>query len=233
MVFVRNPQLRITPYSQNGMTLALSLEAPNSAIDTGKVTEVDPALQAAAWNRLPDLVGSLRYDGDWGHVKGAALVRQVGAQNVAAANGNPNVTKTGYGLNLAGAFKFTPRDTLSWQLAYGQAIASYMNDGGIDLAPDANLHAETVKSLGWFAWLGHGWTDKWSSSIGFSQHSQDNAGGQSDNAFHRGSYGSVNLLYTPARNILTGAEYIWGKNEAKDGSSAIDDRIQFSTKFQF
>jgi hypothetical protein len=235
MVFVRNPQLRITPYSKDGVTWAFSLEAPNSAIDTGKLTEVDPSLGAAVapWNRLPDLVGSVRFDGDWGHVKAAALLRQVGAQNTGAADGNPAVHRTGYGINLAGALKFTKRDTLSWQLAYGEAMASYMNDGGIDLAPDANLHAQTVKSLGWFAWLGHGWNDKWSSSIGFSQHTQDNADGQFDNAFHRGSYGSINLLYTPARNILTGAEYIWGKNEAKDGSSAIDDRIQFSTKFQF
>ena len=31
MVFVRNPQLRITPWSQDGMSLAFSLEAPNSA----------------------------------------------------------------------------------------------------------------------------------------------------------------------------------------------------------
>jgi len=87
--------------------------------------------------------------------------------------------------------------------------------------------------LGWFAYLNHAWSDKLTSAIGFSQHTQDNTGGQFDNAFHQGSYGSVNLLYTPAKNVLTGAEYIWGENKAKDGTSADDERIQFSTKFQF
>ena len=29
MVFLRNPQLRVTPFSRDGMTVAISLEAPN------------------------------------------------------------------------------------------------------------------------------------------------------------------------------------------------------------
>jgi hypothetical protein len=33
--------------------------------------------------------------------------------------------------------------------------------------------------------------------------------------------------------VLTGAEYIWGKRENKDGSSAVDYRLQFSTKVTF
>jgi hypothetical protein len=234
MIFIRNPQLRVTPYSQGGLTLALSLESPSSAIDTGKLTDVDPSLgdTVGPWNRWPDLVGSLRYDGDWGHVKAAALVRQVGAQATADPSAT-SVTKTGWGINLAGSVKLFAKSSLSFQVATGDAIASYMNDGGIDLAPNAELHAQTVKSLGWFTYLNHAWSDKWSSAIGFSQHTQDNAGGQFENAFHQGSYGSVNLLYTPAKNILTGAEYIWGENKAKDGTSADDERVQFSTKFQF
>ena len=39
-------------------------------------------------------------------------------------------------------------DQLNWQAVAGKAIASYMNDGGIDLAPNASLQAETVRSLG-------------------------------------------------------------------------------------
>src|SRR5262245_34886747 len=71
MVFIRNPQFRVTAFKGQGMTVAVSLEAPNSVIDTGKVTDVDPALGAgiAPRNRFPDLVGSFRYEGDWGHVR--------------------------------------------------------------------------------------------------------------------------------------------------------------------
>ena len=71
MVFVRNPQFRMTPYARDGMTLAWSLEAPNSVLDTGKITDVDPALGAGivSHNTLPDLAVSFRWDADWGHVR--------------------------------------------------------------------------------------------------------------------------------------------------------------------
>ena len=70
-----------------------------------------------------------------------------------------------------------------------------MNDGGVDLAPGANLRAETVPSVGWLVYYNHAWSDKWSSSIGYSEHRQNNTGGQLATAFHKGSYSSVNLLY--------------------------------------
>lgn len=235
MVFVRNPQLRITPWSTETASLSFSLEAPNSAIDTGKITEIAPEFGAGftGWNRLPDLVGAYRLTGDWGHFRAAGILRQVGFQNTLSADGDPSGTKTGYGLNLSGTLKVLGNDTISWQLAYGEAIASYMDDGGVDLAPGPGLRAETVSSLGWFAYYNHAWTDQWSSAIGYSQHQQDNTEGQLGSAFRRGSYGNLNLLYTPAKNWLTGLELIYGKLEQKDGASATDYRLQFSTKLKF
>jgi hypothetical protein len=108
-----------------------------------------------------------------------------------------------------------------------------MNDGGVDLAPDANLQAETVKSVGWFVYYDHYWNERWSSSAGVSQHVQDNTDGQLGNAFKKGSYASANLLFYPVKNVITGAELLWGKRENKDGSSGDDNRIQFSTKYTF
>jgi outer membrane murein-binding lipoprotein Lpp len=235
MVFVRNPQLRFTPYSKNGMTWAFSLEAPNSALDTGKVTDVDPDFAASitGWNRLPDAVGSVRFDGDWGHVKAAAVLRQVGYQNPGSPDGNPSGRKTGYGLNLAGTVNIFGKDRLNWQVVSGRAIASYMNDGGTDLAPNANLQAETVTSLGWLLFYNHAWGDQWSSALGYSEHRQNNTDGQLGDAFHKGSYASVNLLYAPTKNLTTGAELVWGEKQIKDGSSATDYRLQFSTKVTF
>ena len=235
MVFLRNPQLRYTGSAGKGMAWAVSLEAPNSAIDTGKLTQLDPSLGAGITphNTLPDLVGSLRYEGDWGHVKVAAIVRQVGFQTSTTPGGNPSNDLTGYGLNLSGVWKLFGKDPLSWGLAGGNAIASYMNDGGIDIAPDASIHAQTVRSLGWFLYYGHAWSGTLNSSIGYSEHRQDNAGGQAANAFPSGSYASANLLYSLTKNVLLGGEYIWGKRENFDGSSASDNRIQFSTKVTF
>ena len=235
MVFVRNPQVRVTPFSDKGMTFAIALEAPNSAIDTGRVSDVDPALGASirGWNRLPDLTAAFRMDGDWGHAMAAGILREVGYQSSGTSTGAPSGRRTGYGLNLAGALNVLGKDKITWQLAGGHAIASYMNDGGIDLAPDANLKAQTVQSLGWFAYYNHQWSDKLSSAIGYSEHRQNNADGQLANAFRKGSYSSANLLFNPVKNVTTGAEFVWGQLEHKDGSSAEDYRLQFSTKVTF
>ncbi len=235
MVFVRNPQFRITPYTDLGMTVTVSLEAPNSLIDTGKVTDVDPALGAgiAGRNRLPDLVGAIKYEGDWGHVRAATVLRQVGFHNTASADGEPANEKTGYGLNVSGTWKVFGFGQLNWQAVTGKAIASYMNDGGIDLAPNAGLQAETVRSQGYLVYYNHNWSDKWTSAIGFSQHKQSNTDGQFGTAFRRGSYGSLNVLYQMTKNVMTGAEYVWGKNESKDGSSATDARLPWSTRVSY
>jgi hypothetical protein len=235
MVFVRNPQLRITPVNREGMKLSFSLESPNSAIDTGKVSDVDPALAAnvASHNRYPDVVAALRLDRGWGHFQAAGILREVGYDTPANPGSEPSGQKTGYGLNLSGSFNTIGKDRVVGQVVTGRAIASYINDGGDDLAPDANLQAETVKSLGWFAYYDHYWNDKWSSSMGYSEHQQTNTDGQFNDAFKKGSYTSVNLLYYPVKNVTTGAELLWGQRENKDGATGEDTRIQFSTKFKF
>ena len=235
MVFVRNPQVRFTPLSQGGTTVAVSLEAPNSAIDTGKLTEFDPALGAgiAPRNRLPDLIASFNYERDWGHVRAAGILRQVGVHNTASADGEPSSQKSGYGLNVSGTLKVLGKDQLNWQVVGGKAIASYMNEGGVDLAPNATLRAETVSTLGWLAYYNHAWSDKWTSAIGYSEHKQSNTDGQLPSAFHRGSYASVNALYALTKNVTSGVEYVWGKNESKDGQSAADYRLQWSTRVSF
>jgi hypothetical protein len=235
MVFLRNPQLRYTGRAGEGLAWAVSLEAPNSVIDTGKLSQVDPALGTGVTphNRLPDLVGSVRLERDWGHVKAAGILREVGFQTSTTASGNPSNAKTGYGLNVSGTFKLFDPGTLSWGLAGGKAIASYMNDGGTDLAPDASLRAQAVSSLGWFLYYGHAWDARLTSAIGYSQHRQDNTAGQAGNALHAGSYASANLLYALTKNVLLGGELVWGRRENKDGSAASDSRFQFSTKVSF
>jgi len=235
MVFIRNPQVRYTPINKDGMKVAFSLEAPGAAIDTGKVSDVDPALAAnvSSHNRYPDAIANLRLDREWGHFQVAGLLRQIGYDVPANPGANPSGSKTGYGLNLSGQYNTIGRDRVVGQIVFGRGIASYMNDGGVYLAPDANFQAEAVKSLGWFAYYDRYWSEQWSSSIGYSEHRQTNTDGQLSTAFHKGSYASVNLLYYPVKNLTTGAELLWGRLENKDGASGDDHRVQFSTKYSF
>jgi hypothetical protein len=234
MVFVRNPQIRITPINRDGLKVAFSLEAPGTAVDTGKASEVDPALAGVtSRTKYPDFIGSVRLDRDWGHVQAAGILRQLAFETPANPDAEPSGSKSGYGVNLSGVFNTFGKDRVTGAIVFGNGIASYMNDGGVDLAPNASVQAEAVSTLGWFAYYDHYWNDKWSTSAGVSQHRQSNTDGQLPDAFKQGSYASVNLLHYPVKNLLVGTELIWGKRENNDGATGDDSRVQFSAKFTF
>ncbi|HSB97334.1 MAG TPA: hypothetical protein VLC91_12840 [Spongiibacteraceae bacterium] len=240
MIFIRNPQLRYTPYNHDGLKVALSLEAPGAAIDTGKVGLIDPDLGVSSRQEIPDFVANVRFDGSWGHAQAAGIYRKLSFDAPSQANAKPNGSEDGYGINLSGVLNTWGSDRLVAQFAVGRGIAGYMNDGGNDLAPRNNLlplgtppHAEAVETIGWFLYYDHYWTEQWSSSIGYSEHSQDNSDGQAFNAFKKGGYASANLLYYPVKNMTVGAELLWGQRENNDGNTGEDDRVQFSTKYTF
>ncbi len=233
MVFLRNPQLRWTPVSRDGTTVAFSLEAPNAAIDTGKVSLAAPNLDIRGRTTLPDLVAKFGRIGDRGQFTAAGIVRSIGFETTNTPDYRPSGTRTGWGVNLNGILHTVGKDRLIGQFVYGEGIASYVNDGGVDLAPGSRLRAETVKSTAWFVWYDRWWSKRWSSAVGYSEHRQDPLAGELANAFRKGSYASVNLLWYPAGNALVGGELLWGRLAQKDGASNDDVRLQFSTVFRF
>ncbi len=237
MIFWRNLQLRWSATRGQSIDLAFALESPASSLDSGKLSEViDPALlNVQGKTELPDVTAHARIDRDWGHAQAAFILRKVGWENTVSAGGEPSGTETGYGINLSGSYKVSKQGTIKAQLAYGEAIASYFNDGGIDIAPGDTVGsgAETLEILGWLLFYDHSWNDKWSSSIGWAQTDQDTTNGQNDNAFKGNQYGVVNILHYPTESIMYGAELQYGEYEQKDGKTRDDTRVQFSFKFKF
>jgi hypothetical protein len=126
------------------------------------------------------------------------------------------------------------RDQLKLQVAWGEGIGNYFNDGGLDLAPsDADLattDAEAVEILGIVAYYDHYWNDKWSTSIGWSMTDLDTEDGQADTEFEKGQIASLNLLHYPTEHVMLGLEGSWGQREDVDGEDGDDYRVQFSIK---
>jgi hypothetical protein len=244
MVFVRTPQIRWTFLDNNGWTAAVALEHPSDDIDPGNIRLIDEDIAAniQANEELPDLTAAVRYGGGWGHVRLAGILRKVGYDTRGTDGNEPDGHKTGWGLNLTGSANlgmFTPR----LGVVYGRGIATYMNDGGMDLAPaiatftDGNQivivpKAEAVKLLGVSAYVDINWTKQWTSALGYSFTKVDNTNFQDATAFHKGEYASANLLYA-RDSLLAGLEFLWGKRTDNDGDTGTDTRMQATFKWSF
>ena len=141
MVYLRNPQVRYTPVRREGMKVAFSLEAPNSAIDTGKVADRRPGARRGitGHNRYPDLVGNVRLDRDWGHFQAAAHPAPASASRPGQPRRRAFRRRDRLRPEPERPLQHAGGNRVVGQIVYGRGIASYMNDGGVDLAPDASL----------------------------------------------------------------------------------------------
>jgi hypothetical protein len=244
MAWLRNPQIRYT-FNSGPWTAAVALEHPSDDIDPGGIRLIDENVAANIQSdeALPDLTAAVRYGGDWGHVRLAGILRKIGYETRATEDNEPHGSETGWGLDGTSAIKFGMA-TAKLGVAYGRGIATYMNDGGMDLAPAVSVvtapgniilvpRAEAVKLLGISAFLDLQWAKNWSSSIGYSFTKVDNTNFQDPTAFRKGEYALVNILWTPADPVLTGLELQWGKRTDNDGEKGTDFRAQYSFKWAF
>jgi hypothetical protein len=245
MVFWRNVQLRWTPWRTEHSSFAIGIEEPSNDVDAGQIREIDPTLgdNIQSDEKVPNLAAHWRTAGDWGHVQVAGILRDLGYDTKGTQNNKPKGSVAGWGVNLSGTISTIGRDKILWQYVYGHGIASYMNDGGMDLAPqgplpttadpDGNAHAEAVPLTGIVAYYDHYWNDRFSTSLGYSTTFVDNTNWQTPGTYKKGQYTSVNLLYYPVPNVMMGGEVLWGDLEFKDGSTQDDTRVQFSVKYSW
>ena len=173
-------------------------------------------------------------NGDFGHYQIAGMLRKLGYERVDTGQKDDEL---GWGINTSAGINTWGRDLLKLQVVYGEGIGNYMNDGGIDIAPDSsdinNAGADTVELLGISAYYDHYWSDKWSTSVGWSMTDLDTTAGQLGTEFEKGQIAQINLLHYPADNVLLGSEFIWGEREDVNGNTGSDYRIQFTLKVNF
>jgi DcaP outer membrane protein len=249
MVFFRLPQLRWTPVKSETSELAFAIEKPGNDIDPGNIRLVEEFANADIQNdeKVPDFTAHYRMDGKWGHFQLAGMLRRVGYEYRITSN-EPwsSGARTGWGIDATSGINTVGKDKLLLSVVHGNGIATYMNDGGMDLAPTAQfgpipgapvtvptLSAEAVPLTGVMAYYDHYWSSKWSTSIGYSFTQVSNTNFQEAVAFHKGDYASVNLLAYPIDKMLVGAELMWGRRTNNNGATGDDTRFQLSVKYDF
>ena len=245
MVFVRNPQIRWTFLNNEHWMAAVALENPSDDIDPGNIRLIDPDIAANLQSdeKVPDFTAAIRYKDKWGHIRLAGILRRIGYETRGTEDNEPSGHETGWGLNLTSAINISLA-TLRLGAVYGRGIATYMNDGGMDLAPNVAVipvppslilvpSAEAVKLFGMSAYVDFNWSKQWTSSIGYSFDEVDNTNFQEPGAFHKGEYASVNLLWHPAAGVFTGPELLWGRRTDNDGNKGSDVRLQYTFHWDF
>jgi hypothetical protein len=250
MVFYRNKQARYS-FPMGDDIFAVSVEDPSTALSVGRfrnATNCDlptatPDCESTgstaeevfqSYEELPDLTASYRGSGDFGHYKVAGIVRKLGYERLDTGTDDYEL---GWGINTSAGLYTFGKDVAKVQVVYGEGVGNYMNDGGLDIAPDSvnilQADAEAVPLWGISAYYDHYWNEQWSTSFGWSGIDLDTLDGQAGSEFKRGQIAQINLLHYPREHVMLGTEFIWGQREDISGDVGSDYRIQFSLKVDF
>ncbi|MGB8772047.1 MAG: DcaP family trimeric outer membrane transporter [Candidatus Korobacteraceae bacterium] len=229
MVSIRNPQFRYSLLVANKTTFSLSAEKP-----TSDVLFTTPEFNAEPNSPSPDGTLRLRREMERGHVQLSALFRSVAAF---LPDGRHEAV-FGWGFNFAGATRLWEKDTVVYQLAYGNGIERYINDTsglGLDAAVSSlqNPHIRALPVVGTYGALQHFWAERLRSSAFYSYVQVQNTLAEPGADYHQGNYTGGNLIWNPFGSLTVGGEFLYGWRVNEDKSSGNAPRIQFSAKYNF
>jgi hypothetical protein len=241
LVWFRNVQFRWMPImGKNALTIGV--ERPGASADEGKFSDRIELEAVQPKFDLPDFTANARFNRDWGYIQISGLLKRlkwVDTNNNAISLSGSAV---GWGVSVSSSPRFNKNTVGHFQITYGAGEENYLNDAPVDVSveltsppnPQRPIQGVALPALGLSTYLDHNWSKRLTSSIGYSMVNIQNSDGQTDADFHRGYYGSTNLLFTPVKDAMFGAEFIWGRRENfRDSFFADDYRIQFAFKYNF
>jgi len=239
MVFFTNVQARWMPI-RGATNLTLAIERPGASGDSGIYADRIELQNIRARFPLPDFSGAYKFSRTWGYVRAAGMLRLIKWDDLLEDRFDLSGDATGWGVNLSSNLLFG-KDTVRLQYVFGEGIENYMNDAPVDIGivnnsgnPRTPILGKALPLVGIVAFLDHTWSDKFTSTVGYSQTDIDNTDAQAPDAYKTGQYALGNLLYTPVPNVMVGGELQWGRRENfSDGFQSDDLRVQFSFKYNF
>ena len=241
MVFFRNIQIRYMPI-QGDTRLTFALERPGASADQGVYADRIELDNVKPRFNLPDFSTEYRYAQKWGYVEIAGILRKIGWED---QNNDPDYdlsdNKLGWGLNLSTNINIATGTIFRGQLAYGQGIENYMNEGPADIGvkpnpgnPQQPLLGVPLPVTGIVAFVDHTWNEKFSSSAGYSYVHIKNTEASDATSFRTGNYVIANFIYTPVPKLMAVVELQYGtRDNFNDGYSSSATKVQFSFKYNF
>jgi DcaP outer membrane protein len=239
MVFFRNVQARWMPI-QGTSRLTIAVERPGASNDAGLLTDRIELEDVSGRSPLPDLTAEYRWGGSRGYVEAAGLLGRMEWDDLNDDAFDLSGSATRWGVNLSSNVKLGDATTVRLQFVFGEGIQNYMNDAPVDVgivrgsSVTAPIEGEAIPITASVLFVDHNWSDRWSTSIGYSRTDIDNVEGQADDAYKTGQYALGNLLYSPVRNVMIGGELQWGKREMfRDPYEGDGFKLQFSFRYNF
>lgn len=242
LIFFRNVQVFWQPVKRDdGTRLTIALEQPGASGDAGEYADRIEVQDIKARFPAPDVSAEYRFGRPWGYLELAAIVRWIRWDDVLADSFDLSGGATGWGVALSSNVNASRRDVLRLLAVYGAGVENYFNDAPVDIAakhtpgnPRRPAEGVALPDVGLVAFLDHTWTARLTSAIGYSRVDIGNSDAQLASAFRNGQYALANLLYSPARGIMMGAELQWGRRQNfRDGFRADDYRLQLSFRFDY
>ena len=256
----RQPQVRYTFDFGNGLTWAVSAEDPQTQIEDPQsgANATSTTFGTGQGDKIPDFVTAVNYNAPWGHLKLAAVLRDIYWHT--GGNGPEDVSNSTFGWGIAGSGSWNVpigKDGLAWEVAYGQGAGRYINSQGPP-SPDAVLDtgvscsgplvcssegSRSLHTVPMFMAEGnytHFWTDTLRTNLTVSYYWQDNK-----EQFYQSSQDSfagmwkraytahANLIWSPVPQMNIGAEFIYTYGKQESGQNGATERLQLSAQFKF
>lgn len=241
IVFFRNIQFRYMPV-RGDSRVTIALERPGASHDPDD-NDDDRIEQRNLVERFPwpDLSAEGRLGGSRGYVELSGVLRAIYWDDLLRTDSTDlGGGALGWGLSLSSTLELSERGRLKLQATRGEAIQNYLDapfDIGFEHDPDNGtrpLRGVALPVFSMLAFYEHDWSEKISTTLGYSRIDVENSNAQSPRAFRAGQYALVNLLYDPVDHLAFGGELQWGRRTNAFDDFEVDDlRLQLTARFDF
>jgi hypothetical protein len=242
MVFFRNIQVRWMPVRSDNTRLTFAVERPGASADQGVYADRVELQGVKPKFDMPDFSWEARLIRRWGYARFGGIFRKISWVDTNTTDAiDLSGDAFGWGVNFSSNLKFGKDTVGKFMVVYGAGIQNYMNDAPIDIGIKNNfsnrvspIKGVALPVLGVVSFLDHNWSERFSSSIGYSMENIENSDAEKASDFHQGHYALTNLLYHPVPSVTIGSEFQFGRRvNFKDGFNVNDYRLQFSFKYDW